>query len=169
MQQDQHLDNLYNFIGQYVLAFQYIEGELDKILLLVIGHDRWHVGQCIIAKLSNRDKIDAVLSIVSSSEIALKNGEWIKKFETLISRVKKEGERRNKILHSQYIYDLFEASAPPLRSKLKTTKKGIAFDREYLDSSTTDVILKEIFDLAVEMSLAHVQLVHWSDDLSSER
>ena len=167
MSEENNIDYFGTFLGKYVSTFQYIKGKLDQILQLAIGQERFHVSHSILTKLSNRDKIDVIQSIVSSSKIASKNTEWINNFNRLINRLREEGSRRNKILHSQIIFYFVEIGAPPLRSKGKTTKKGFSFDQEYLDQSSTDSILKEIATLSLDIGFAYKQFVHWHDDLNT--
>ena len=44
---DQEADRLYSFVGQYVAIFQWMEAQLDQILLLAYGHENWNWGQVL--------------------------------------------------------------------------------------------------------------------------
>ena len=86
---------------------------------------------------------------------------WTESFEALVQRLKKEGQRRNSIVHSQYLFEFVKAGMPPLRSD-RRNRDGVAeFDQEDFDRERTDAILKELAMLAFDLSQARIQLVHW--------
>jgi hypothetical protein len=64
------LQAFYGFIGYYISAFQGIEAKLDQIILLSVGEERWHIGQSLISRISNREKIELLNTIVNSSAIS---------------------------------------------------------------------------------------------------
>ncbi|MGY8678307.1 hypothetical protein Q2941_10860 [Bradyrhizobium sp. UFLA05-153] len=79
-----------------------------------------------------------VQSIVHSPEIAdgsQQQEAWLKSFDEIMQRLRTEATRRNKIVHSLYIFDFMEIGHPPLRSK-RTRKTGeISFDQEQVDAA----------------------------------
>ena len=86
---------------------------------------------------------------------------WTEDFAALLERLRQEGRRRNGIVHSQYLFDFVEAGMPPLRSDRRIKDGVVGFEREELDSERTEAIFKELAMLAVELSQARMQLIHW--------
>ena len=157
---------LFQFVGRYVVLFQDIEGKLDQIILLAIGHKRWHVGQGVLLFLSNAQKIDLIHTIVKSSEIA--NGDpfrvdWLASFEEVIRRLKTEAARRNRIVHSLYIFDFMKIEAPQIRSKRKLKKGDVDFEQEDIDEKFIAMSISEVAELSFDIGMALTQLIHWSE------
>lgn len=161
---DQEADRLYRFLGQYIIIFQWIESQLDQILLLAHGHENWEKTQTMLASKRNVDKFHAVEAVVMMPRpFGRRAGRpgWTEAFTTLLERLRQEGRRRNGIVHSQYLFEFVEAGMPPLRSNRSKKDGATEFDREALDSARTEAILREIAMLAFEVSQARMQLVHW--------
>ena len=161
---DEEVDRIYRFLGQYIAIFQWVEAQLDQILLLAYGHENWTETQRKLAGMRNVDRIDAVEAIVKApSPFGRRLGrpEWIEDFSTLIMRLRQEGQRRNGIVHSQYLFEFVDAGMPPIRSH-RRKKDGVAgFDQISLDSEWTEEVLQDLAILAFDMSQARIQLVHW--------
>jgi hypothetical protein len=166
------ITRLFQFIGTYVVLFQEIEAKLDQIILVAIGHDRSHIGEGVVSFLSHAQKIDLIHAIVRSSAIA--NGdpfraEWLTSFDEVIQRLKVEGTRRNKIVHSVYILDFVEIGAPPLRSKRKRKRGDIGLDQEEIDAKFIGRATSELAELSFDIGMAFTQLVHWREPLGKTR
>lgn len=162
----EELDRLYRFIGLYIVSFQQIEAELDQIILLVVGHEKWHVGQGVVSLLTNVQKIELVQSIVKSS--ALSSGdqvkqEWLKEFEKLLQEVRNEGVERNKLVYSLYLFDFMAIGAPPLRSNRRKKKGKVDFQRDSIDANYMREALARISELSFDVGMCRTQLIHWSD------
>lgn len=155
------LDAFYLFLGKYVATFQWIEAELDKILLLGKGHDKWAETQAWLATLKNSHKVDAVEAIVKDANSPFRKivewPDWERNFEITVSRLRDEGRHRNGIIHAQYLYEFVELGAAPLRSDRKRTG---TFDREELSSARRIEVMARLASLAVETSRLRIQLVH---------
>lgn len=162
------IERLFHFIGAYVVVFQDVESKLDQIIQLAIGLDRRHVSHGIIALLSNSQKIDLVQSMVHSSEIA--DGSpyqemWVTSFDEVMQRLRAEATRRNKIVHSLYIFDFMKIGHPPLRSK-RTRKKGeTSFDQEHVDAAYISKAASDVAALSFDVGMILVQLRHWYEKL----
>ena len=157
-------DRLYRFLGQYVAIFQWMEAQLDQILLLAYGYENWVSTQTKLAGMRNIDKINAVEAVVTApSPFGRRPGrhKWAAGFATLIERLRQEGRRRNRIVHSQYLFEFVEAGLPPLRSDRRKKDSVAEFNQESLDSERIEVILKELTALAFDLSQVRIQLVHW--------
>ncbi len=159
---------LFQFIGAYVVVFQDIEAKLDQIIQLAIGLERWHVSHGVVALLSNGQKIDLAQSIVHSSAVASGatfQKDWVKSFDEVIQRLKAEGSRRNKIVHSLYLFDFMQAGGPALRSKRKRARGEIELDQEWVDAAYISRATGEIHELSFDLGMALTQLRHWSEML----
>jgi hypothetical protein len=162
------VERLFQFVGAYVVVFQDIEAKLDQIIQLAVGHERWHVSHGVTAHLSNSQKIDLVHSIVHASAIASGNEfqkEWVTSFDEIVQRLKTEGTRRNKIVHSLYIFDFMEAGGPPLRSKRKRGKGDVNLDQEWVDDACISQATGELYQLSFDLGMALTQLRHWAEPL----
>jgi hypothetical protein len=130
--------------------------------------DRWHVSHFVNRTLSNSQKIDLVQSIVHSSEIAdgsQQQEAWLKSFDEIMQRLRTEATRRNKIVHSLYIFDFMEIGHPPLRSK-RTRKTGeISFDQAQVDAAYIDRATSDVAELSFDVGMLLVQLRHWYEKL----
>lgn len=161
---DEEADRLYRFLGKYIVTFQWLEAQLDQILLLANGHENWGRAQIRLAGMRNIDKISAVEKVVMAPRPFGRRAErpgWTEGFEALLERLRHEGRRRNGIVHSQYLFEFVEAGLPVLRSD-RRRKDGVAeFEREDLDSEQISAIFNELAMLAIDLSQARLQLVHW--------
>ena len=52
-------ERFYSFVGQYVISFQWLEGQIDQMFLLARGHDEWNETHHWLAGLRNVDKVNA--------------------------------------------------------------------------------------------------------------
>lgn len=157
-------DRLYLFLGRYIATFQWIEAQIDQILLLANGHENWERTQTELAGMRNVDKIDAVERVVMAPRpFSRKAGRpgWTKDFAALLERLREEGRRRNGIVHSHYLFEFVEAGMPPLRSYRRKKNGTVEFEREDLDLRRTEAIFKDLAVLAFDVSQARIQLVHW--------
>ena len=162
------IERLFHFIGTYVVVFQDVESKLDQIIQLAIGLDRRHVSDGVIALLSNSQKIDLVQSIVHTSEIedgSPSQEAWITSFDAVMQRLRTEATRRNKIVHSLYIFDFMKIGYPPLRSKRTRKKTGASFDQEHVDAAYISTATSDVAVLSFDVGMVLVQLRHWSEKL----
>jgi hypothetical protein len=165
------IERLFHFIGAYVVFFQDVEAKLDEIIQLAVGLDRWHVSHSVTALLSNSQKIDLVQSVVHRSEVAddsERQQKWVKAFDEVIQRLRTEAARRNRIVHSLYIFDFMKVGAPPLRSKRKRKVDAVSFDQEYVDASFISKATSDVAELSFDIGMVVVQLRHWSEQLGRQ-
>jgi hypothetical protein len=167
--QDAATDEFYRFLGVYVAIFQWMEGQLDQILLLGGGTEKalWQATQARLAGMKNHDKIEAVRSIVRDDGPYSKNKdspEWRAEFEKLLARLHGERKRRNEILHSQYLFETVEAGLPPMRSYRAKENGAAVFKREDLGPEKTKAILSELATLSGDLGQARMQLLAWYDE-----
>jgi hypothetical protein len=166
----EEMTRLFRFIGTYVVGFQDIEAKLDQIIALAIGLDRWHISHAVISYLSHAQKIDLIQNIVQSSAIADEDPfrtDWLASFEKLFQRLKQEATRRNKIVHSLYIFDFLEIGAPPIRSKRK--RRRVELDQEAIDTAFIASATQQVAELSFDFGVALTQLRHWSEKLATAR
>ncbi len=168
MTEEQEFDKVALFIGRYLLIFQYIEDKIDQMLLLGADLERRHVGNSFLAAMGYRQKVDALSGIVHTSKIAQGDEtqkEWIKAFGRLVNQWQAEGARRNGIVHSLHVFDFVKIGAPVFRNRMRPHPKGFRIKNANVDEKEADNVVAEIAQLLWDTGLAHVQLVHWYEDL----
>jgi hypothetical protein len=142
-------------IGKYVIFFQEVEGKVDQILLLAWGLENWTANQAKLARLSNKEKIDAVQDVVLTSPIyarARERPEWLAFFTTVVQCLQAARELRNSMLHSYYEFKFTEIGSPVLR----LDRRGNA---QYMSTDVQHSILADLAQLAVDLARVHIQLI----------
>jgi hypothetical protein len=156
-------EQFFAFLGEYVVIFQWIESQLDQIILTAGGNQNWEKTQYRIAKMTNEEKTDEAAAILLAPEVLshmqLLPG-WEDKVREIVAELGEERRRRNKFVHSQYLFEFMELGMPPLRSHRSRTAGEIHFDREYLGAGEVDAILGKMASLAFKISQAKIQLIH---------
>lgn len=145
-------EQLYAFIGKYVISIQWFEGEIDQLLLLDRGHDNWSKTQAWLAGLSFKDKIRRFHNLAIADELPpqFHTEDWANRITTLRERLDAERERRNGILHAQFLFDFLSVGIPVMRSHIKKNEGAPEIDQEYLSSDRCDEILAEVAELAFD-------------------
>src|SRR3977135_3773014 len=64
---DADTEALFTTIGKYVVIFQWMEGQLDQILLLAWGYENWASTHAKLARMTNEEKVDTVKRTVLTS------------------------------------------------------------------------------------------------------
>lgn len=158
---DADTENLFTFIGRYVVYFELVEAKLDEIILFVNGHKNWASTQAKLAKMTNDMKIKRVNSaVVESFERLHVEANWLEHFRQLIDRLGAERRRRNAIVHSQYLFEFIEAGMPPVRSHRKSQAGKGQFDQEQFSFERSNEVLREIAGIYLDLSQVHLQIVH---------
>jgi hypothetical protein len=125
-----------------------------------------------LAHLSNSQKIEIVQSVVHTSAIASGGKiqrEWLRSFDEVIQRLRTEAMRRNRIVHSLYLFDFMEVGGPALRSKRRRTKGEIGLDQEWVGATYIGRATSEVNELSFDLGMALAQLRHWSELLGQTR
>ena len=154
---DNETEKFFSFIGKHVIYCQFIEDQLDQIILLAYGHENWEKTQNKISRMDFKKKEDEVRSVVLEKDLfgqLQSHVQWCKQFQDLMDEVAFERQRRNSIVHSQFLFHFIESGMPPLRSNLRKQ------ETEWFDLSKADEILKGIGELIFKISQARVQLIH---------
>lgn len=157
-------ERLFQFIGKYVVFFQDIESEIDQTLLLLVGHERWHLGTKIAARLSVSDKIDLLHSTVASSELAAGTElqkSWVVSFEEVMNELKSENARRNRIVHSLYLFEPLRIGFPVLRSKRTKRHDERELDQEHIDEKLMKEAVGRVAELSFDIGMIRRQLTAW--------
>lgn len=150
-------------IGRYLIIFQRVEGVLDQILLLGWGQENWETGQAKLAKMKNYEKVKAVDELVLDSidfSRVHTRPQWCSNFRLLIARLHAERERRNSLVHSQYLFEFADFGLSPVRSSRRKVDGGVQFDREYLTKGIQEKLLCNLALLAIDIGSTHTQLIH---------
>ncbi len=157
-------ERFYSFLGRYIAVFSWIESKFDQIILLGFDHENWTSTQLKLADMGYSKKIDECQTMVLAPHPfgkAKPNIEWIANFENIIDRSRKEGRRRNSIVHSHYLLDFVEAGMAPLKVDRRKKAGDVHFENEDFDHSLMDKIGSELAQLALDVNFVHVQLIHW--------
>ena len=160
---DEDTEAMFATIGRYLIIFQWAESKLDQILLLGWGHENLSASQTKLAKMTNAEKIRAVKHIVLESEDFSRvhtRPEWCADFQLLVGRLQDEGDRRNSVVHSQYLFEFTEIGQPPLQSRRKKVDGKAVFVQKHLGTEAQEKMLKQITQLSLDVSFLHLQLVH---------
>lgn len=159
---DADTDAMFSFIGKYLIVFQSIEAQIDKLLLLAWGSDNWTSSQAKLARMSNEQKIDRLKSIVlTTSDFARVHTrpDWVSHFKSTIAALHAERRRRNTLIHSQILFDFVDREiGPPLLSS--RTKSEDLFEQVWLTKDFQDKMLIGVAKLSYDMNFVYVQLLH---------
>lgn len=155
-------DPLFTFLGIYLAAFQWLEGELDGIILLAEGSGRRTETQDRLADLDNRKKVDLAAGLavdVRRFPLVERIDDWPERVAYIAERLHEERRRRNRIMHSQYIMEGLEHGLPAILSMRRRwgREEGL-FDQEELSRPSMDAILREIAELSFAVGMIVVQL-----------
>ncbi len=158
---------IFDDIGKYLVLFQTLESYLDRMIVLAIGHDRYHIGLAVVAKLSNRAKIDILNASVLGSGVKViaekSQSEWLGKFRKFIKACESEGEIRNSLAHNNFLFEFVKIGGPVINSRRSINRNGLQIRSQEVTETTMKVSLQKISRLCVDAGFMHVQLVHWSD------
>ena len=148
-------ERLYAFIGKYVISIQWFESKIDELFLLAKGHDKWSETQAWLAGLFFKNKIRRFhnLALADGRPMLHDTEDWTRKITNLRRRLDAERERRNGILHAQFLFDFLAIGHPVLRSRIKDDHGAPEFDQEYLSPERCDEILTEVAQLAFEFGI----------------
>ncbi|MBS0234830.1 MAG: hypothetical protein JSR99_15245 [Proteobacteria bacterium] len=159
---DDDTEALFATVGKYLIFFQWIEGKIDQILLMAWGHQNWSQSQARLARMKNHEKINAVDELVQNSNVfarARTRPDWISSFRLLIEHLHAERDRRNSLIHSQYLFEFAEAGFPPVASHRRKVNGTAEFRQQDLTPAAQKDLLANLAQLAMDVNFAHVQLI----------
>ena len=154
-------DPLFTFLGLYLATFQWLEGQLDQIILMAEGFDRWAETQELLASMDNRKRVDAMAgAAVDTTRFPLvaKIDGWPERVGAVAERLHGERRRRNRIMHSQFLMEGIEHGLPAIRSIRTRGDAREPFEQEELSRPRMDEILRDIADLSFAAGMIVVQL-----------
>jgi hypothetical protein len=155
-------ERFYKFVGEYVISFQWMEGKIDEVFLLARGHDARAKTFSWLAQKTNAQKIDEFQTLVKAGTpfgyVAIDG--WYDRLRTVVDRLHEERRRRNSILHAQFLMDFLAIGAPVVRTHVKRQAGDVIFEQEDLSPTRCDTIMGEIAQLAFDLGMICVQLIH---------
>lgn len=155
-------EQLYSFIGKYVISFQWLEGILDQVYSLSYNLRKKADVDAELATLSFAQKSVAVKELILTSD-AFAGGRtiegWPQRIEEFFRRLDNERERRNAIMHSQYLFDFLAIGQPPMRARRQRGNRE-RYVYEDMSIDNIDRILQEMAELCWEANLIHMQCLH---------
>ncbi|WP_026793239.1 hypothetical protein [Pleomorphomonas oryzae] len=155
-------ERLYNFIGKYVISFQWLEGKIDEIYFLAKGAENRMPTIEWLSKKTIAQKIDGICSLIHDGETfrPVKIDGWYDKVSSVVARLHQERDRRNSILHSKYLFDFLAIGIPVLRTRARRQNEVVSLDQEYLSPDRCRQIMDEIGFLSFDLNMIFVQLLH---------
>lgn len=158
----QEAERLFRFIGAYVVAFQHLEGKIDEMLLLARGQENRDRTFKWLAQKTTELKIKKFDALVKAEEPFRRVGidDWYAGFDAVIKRLHQERERRNGLMHGQFLFDFLGLGGPTLRTHVKSRDGGAVFDQEWLSPKNCEIIMGESADMSLDLGRICVQLSH---------
>lgn len=155
-------NRVYSFLGRYVISFQWLEGQIDQILLLARGHQNWEETHKWLSKLKNFEKINAFRDLVQDdvSFCRVQIDGWYEHFKQVADRLDRERIRRNSILHAQFLFDFLVIGCPAMQVNVRRQGNNVEFTQENLSPARCEEILNELAKLAIDLNFICVQLRH---------
>ncbi|GIK49896.1 MAG: hypothetical protein BroJett013_25930 [Alphaproteobacteria bacterium] len=156
-------EQLFAFVGRYLIGFQWMEGKLDEIILLGRGHENWADTQRVLAARTNEAKVEMVRELIFGQTVFRKvtiDG-WYEHVDLLIARLHSERQRRNDLLHASFLFDLIALGGPVIAiSRRRGADHTERFSEDGLTDDRQGEILAAIGDLADNVARLHTQLIH---------
>lgn len=152
---------LFTFLGLYLSTFQWIEGELDLIILYAARFENWGDTQDRLARMDNNAKVKAAaMAAIDTGAFPLVGSieGWEARVESVTAQLHEERRRRNRIMHSQFLMEGLEHGLPAIRSVRTRGEPDRPFDQEELSRPRMDAILREVAELAFATGIIMVQL-----------
>lgn len=143
-------------IGRYVLGFQALENIIEQSLDLLWGLDKHYENSRRLAVMTNQQKVDAWLNEFRKNPLNARGrsrSDWVERFEQLVVRLHLERQRRNSILHSQYLYDFIKIGYPVLQ----IDRRGRNID---WNDKRQEELLGQLATLLVDAGHARIQILH---------
>jgi|GEM_PF-1417593 len=155
-------ERFYSFVGQYVISFQWLEGQIDQIFLLARGHGNWNDTHRWLSGLRNVEKINAFRDLVHTDGPfdRVQIDGWYDRFDQVVERLHAERLRRNGILHAQFLFDFLAIGQPVMRLEVRRQGGELKFTQEDLSHAKCEEIMAELAKLAFDLNLICVQLRH---------
>jgi hypothetical protein len=110
------------------------------------------------------DKIDLLYSTVASSELVVGTElqkAFIVSFEEVMNELKSENARRNRIVHSIYLFEPLRIGLPVLRSKRTKRHDERELDQQYIDRSLMIEAVGKVAELGFDIGMIRKQLIAW--------
>lgn len=155
-EQDQAMNEFLATVGHYVIVFQWIESKVEQCLSLWWGYENHARSRDRLSNMTNKQKVDALWKEFRenpANERGRSRPDWVAKFEKLVERLHLERRRRNKLLHSQYLFDFLKLGQPVLQVDPQGGNLNIGTEAQH-------EIRRELAELALEINFAHMQVIH---------
>lgn len=163
-------DVVYRRIGEFIVAFQWLEHRLREIGWLIVDPTRTEWPPRSLRTESNAQLIDRVVSLYGELMASLdidKAGHKAEEFKELGGRCHYIRKQRNRLVHSAFVelkvggeVDGLVRSNPRLEEDPETGEP--LFDQELLRSESFVELLREIGEIAGCLNMHYLQLIHWA-------
>lgn len=143
------VERIHSFIGEYVICFQWLEGKMDEMILMSMGHENWTLTQSELAESTNHKKVRRLETLVLERHgfRVIIADDWDEYFAAVIQELHTERRRRNSLLHSQYLFDFLAIGHPVLKYDSKKSHDSLDRNQDLSEDYCAQV-LREIYELA---------------------
>lgn len=159
-------EEVYAFIGMYVISFQWFEDKMDQIFILAKGAKNAKETRDWLVRRTFSDKIKAFQKFAKDDDFfypAPQDG-WYDEFDIIMRDIDAERDRRNSLLHSNFIFDFLAIGQPVISNIIKKESGSAKIHNVELSAKYRDCILKELASLAYRFSMVCVQLRNLAKD-----
>lgn len=159
-------EKLYAFIGIYVISFQWFEDKIDQLFVLGKGIKNSKETRDWLVKRTLSDKMKAFQKFAKDDDFffpAPQDG-WYDEFDSIMKDLDAERDRRNGLLHSNFIFDFLAIGQPVISNVIRKENGAAKIHNNELSAKTRDGILKELAALAYRFSMACAQLKNLAKD-----
>lgn len=150
------IERLLATIGRYVLGFQALENIIEQSLSQLWGQDNHRENYDRLGRMTNQQKVEAWLREFRENPLNARGRsrpQWVAHFEELIARLQAERQRRNSILHSQYLYDFVKIGHPVLQVDRRGENTDWPDERQ-------EELLDQLARLLLDAGRARIQILH---------
>lgn len=144
-------ERFYKFIGEYVISFQWLEFKIDEILLNAGDRERLATYEWLV-KQTNAKKVEAFYELArANSALASEMVDgWESLLTSVVARLHAERNRRNGLLHAQFLFDFLDIGQPVMRSHLHNRGGEVVFEHEDLSAERCEQIMKDLASLSLD-------------------
>ena len=155
-------ERFYRFMGEYVVSFQWFEAKMEEVIFLARGEKAFDETRTWLAEANLVDKINAFHELADDKSLFDTSDVkgWSERLRLAAERVHGERKRRNRLLHSKFLFDFLAIGSPVIRTNARRRDGRLSFEREDLSIERCDEIMHEMAALAMEFNMLCVQLVH---------
>lgn len=164
------VDNLYRRVGEYIVAFQWLEHRFRETGWLILDPERKTWPPVGLRSETNSALLQEVNSLYADliDRLHVMDGNRVKQaFSAIVEQAHNIRKTRNRILHSAYtelksgdvVYSLLRTNPRYLKNP---GVDDLVWDQEILREDSFDLHMREIGEVGVALGMHYTQLLHWA-------